>query len=785
MEQEKYQSLLSQKVEMDEKREVLHSGALANRLYQILLQKKELLSLLDSYRQEQILLNEQLQKQIEQSEKAEEELQRCQIEVLENLPEKNAQREVLAAEKELIRKLEGVYQKQKEEEVKLKRQNQKLELSEKQEKAEAETAIRLSEEQKIYRKQKQERFISGEYQEQILQGCNLEKEEMQLLKEQIGKQALYQECNDRLVQWEEQKIKGEELQRLKKEQEQELQERKREKQLAIEQNEQKQKASLAAFLRTSLREGEPCPVCGSTHFDLSAISRESELERFELEAEAKQWKEELEELDHLLKEKQQEKGEVERNRAKVEAMIEQLQLQKKELETALEICKQNHTDKTNECIGWKSKINLSGSFAEEWDRIRAVIKESEELDRKISELTIAMEEQQKKSEQCANHTRELEAQKQKLQKNLEILQAEQEMYCRQKKTEFHSSEEIQRQQVKIEQEIMEVQNRYQTALETVKKYERELLETREKFQSLSSNEAVNRGKLQSLSEQLESQMSEHGISSEAWIETHYRAQEELERSEQEIRQFEEQVHIGRNRIESLSKQLGDKRVTQQEWVSAQEDLQQLSKQEKELRSNLAEIRIRLSDCTKRWKALKEILHQKDETEHQLAVIRELETVLRGKAFVSYVASFYLKRITIDANERLRDMTHGTYELALDESNDFRIYDYKNSGEARPPETLSGGETFVVSLALALALSRQVQMKGASNIELFFLDEGFGTLDEHYVNVVMDSLYELQARGLCIGLITHVEAIKERIGARLIVESAKSGGIGSKVRAEFY
>ena len=88
---------------------------------------------------------------------------------------------------------------------------------------------------------------------------------------------------------------------------------------------------------------------------------------------------------------------------------------------------------------------------------------------------------------------------------------------------------------------------------------------------------------------------------------------------------------------------------------------------------------------------------------------------------------------------MKGITHGNYGLEVDENGRFIIRDYKNGGARRDATTLSGGETFLASLALALALSAQIQLKGTAPLELFFLDEGFGTLDDELLEVVMSSL----------------------------------------------
>ena len=98
-------------------------------------------------------------------------------------------------------------------------------------------------------------------------------------------------------------------------------------------------------------------------------------------------------------------------------------------------------------------------------------------------------------------------------------------------------------------------------------------------------------------------------------------------------------------------------------------------------------------------------------------------------------------------------------------------------------SLSGGETFLTSLALALALSEQIQLKGQSPLEFFFLDEGFGTLDNNLLDTVIDSLERLSSKERVIGLISHVPELRSRIGRRLIVDPPSSQGDGSRVRVE--
>ena len=139
-----------------------------------------------------------------------------------------------------------------------------------------------------------------------------------------------------------------------------------------------------------------------------------------------------------------------------------------------------------------------------------------------------------------------------------------------------------------------------------------------------------------------------------------------------------------------------------------------------------------------------------------------------------------------ANVRLKRLSP-RYQLAVASGDqgeprlDFSIRDHHQADTERPLTTLSGGETFLVSLALALALSdfRRVDMP----VETLLLDEGFGTLDQETLDVAMMTLRQLQQENVQqIGIISHVEGLKERVDTRIIVEKIGNGRSVIKVDA---
>ncbi|MGL4583441.1 MAG: SbcC/MukB-like Walker B domain-containing protein, partial [Flavobacterium sp.] len=134
----------------------------------------------------------------------------------------------------------------------------------------------------------------------------------------------------------------------------------------------------------------------------------------------------------------------------------------------------------------------------------------------------------------------------------------------------------------------------------------------------------------------------------------------------------------------------------------------------------------------------------------------------------YVSSIYLKNLCDMANARFHRLTNNQLSLQLNEANEFEIIDYLNNGKARSVKTLSGGQSFQVSLSLALALAESVQSLSKSDKNFFFIDEGFGTQDSESVNIVFETLSNLHKENRIVGIISHVDELQERIPMSLSV-----------------
>ena len=171
--------------------------------------------------------------------------------------------------------------------------------------------------------------------------------------------------------------------------------------------------------------------------------------------------------------------------------------------------------------------------------------------------------------------------------------------------------------------------------------------------------------------------------------------------------------------------------------------------------------------------LKEFTSNLAESKRQYDLAKELSSVLRGKALAEYICEDYLQRITESANQKLEILMDGRYTLRF-ENKEFYVEDNFNDGKTRPANTLSGGETFIVSLSLALSISDAIAMLSSRSMDFFFLDEGFGTLDNELCSVVVNSLYKLESQNLKIGLISHVVELEESIKNKVVVTKDNNG-----------
>jgi exonuclease SbcC len=196
-------------------------------------------------------------------------------------------------------------------------------------------------------------------------------------------------------------------------------------------------------------------------------------------------------------------------------------------------------------------------------------------------------------------------------------------------------------------------------------------------------------------------------------------------------------------------------LLQQGLGALEQKLQQHAEQQQRHQTRLQAIEIQRGECD-RWERLHTLIGSSD-----------------GKRFRNFAQGLTFELMVAHANRQLQKMSD-RYILVRDGSEplELNVIDNYQAGEVRSTKNLSGGESFIASLALSLGLSSMASRN--VRVDTLFLDEGFGTLDEDALETALETLSGLQQDGKLIGIISHVPALKERIGTQIQVEAGSAG-----------
>jgi DNA repair protein SbcC/Rad50 len=168
------------------------------------------------------------------------------------------------------------------------------------------------------------------------------------------------------------------------------------------------------------------------------------------------------------------------------------------------------------------------------------------------------------------------------------------------------------------------------------------------------------------------------------------------------------------------------------------------------------------------------------SESRQEVAAGLANHLKANGFERWLMVGAMADLVAGANDLLSQLSDGGYSLSSDDDGTFSIVDHRNANETRSVSTLSGGETFLVSLALALSLAETLAAAGGADLDTIILDEGFGALDDESLDTVASVLEDLAGRGLIVGVITHVKELASRAPVRFVVSRDTAGSKVVKV-----
>lgn len=246
---------------------------------------------------------------------------------------------------------------------------------------------------------------------------------------------------------------------------------------------------------------------------------------------------------------------------------------------------------------------------------------------------------------------------------------------------------------------------------------------------------------------------------------------------EKIQEFYVNLELLKVQIQELQQKVPSEDFDLEGFKTHKALVEQLQESLQEKNSFIAVLRTEKERLVKDY-ALKVTLQEKYEAlDARLKNIQVLDNMFKAAGFVNYVSGIYLSNLCNMANIRFHRLTNNQLSLQLNSANEFEILDYLNDGKPRSVKTLSGGQVFQVSLSLALALAESVQSLSKSNKNFFFIDEGFGTQDTDSVNVVFETLQNLQKENRIVGIISHVDELQDRIPVSLtVVKDQQKGSV---------
>lgn len=334
---------------------------------------------------------------------------------------------------------------------------------------------------------------------------------------------------------------------------------------------------------------------------------------------------------------------------------------------------------------------------------------------------------------------------------------------------------------KVESEIAAIEKDYRNADDDEKSAQKKLTNARLDHHTAKAALEQLEANFDDLSRSLLGQLKMAGFDSQEQAAQYMLSPLELEDLEKEINDYNQERIEVRSKIEDLRGKIDSREFSEEAFNQGAAALKDAQDTVKQLTEEVAVAKKELDNLKKARQRWEEHEAQRKETEKAIDIASKLLNLVSGRRFVQFLAQEHLKDMVQEASITLGTLTGQRYALELSDDSEFVIRDDFNGGERRSVTTLSGGEIFLTSLALALALSSKIQLRGEHPLGFFFLDEGFGTLDSAKLDLVMDALERIRDEDRMVGIISHVKELKERLPCYLEVIPAKDDGTGSEIK----
>ena len=531
----------------------------------------------------------------------------------------------------------------------------------------------------------------------------------------------------------------------------------------------------AGFLASELMEGMPCPVCGSIEHPRPCVMKKEHSE-FTREG-----------MDLLEKETEKLRAEQENLSAEVKSNTDLRDVKKQDFDESFNRLKNRMRENIpalpeefspgqgQELIRqWMKEVQENGiKYQRDWEELQSVQKQMKDLEEEKPAVRKQMEisAEQVREVRIAYESAKAEFQSYSFSSDFESEEAAKkaEAEAARKKerfTEDYNTARAAREKAGTERSNTETLiKKYRAELPTA---EAEEEKRKKNYESMAEGKEMAESQWKSLTDIYEKQMTEQ--------------------LRKEVQVFREGKKAAEGKAQSLTAAIGNRKPPVMADIQKEtEDAEHRLKSAESLRDQIRSV---YKDNKEADHILSPMLQERQKLVEEHGRIDHLYRLVSGNVSGSrmdletYVQRYYLEKILYAANRRFRDMSAGQFELRMynlekagegkNRGLDLMVYSAV-TGKEREVRTLSGGESFMAALALALGMADQIQESSAAiNLDMMFIDEGFGSLDEHSRNQAVKVLLEMAEGSKLIGIISHVTELKQEIEDQLIVIKDESG-----------
>ena len=553
------------------------------------------------------------------------------------------------------------------------------------------------------------------------------------------------------------------------------------------------KTSGAYFLAQNLEDGKPCPVCGSLHHPHPA---ESEKQTLGLEEKIRTQQSLCEQAERSLRKAQDDKKELQGRIAQSRENLARF------TEDFIAEC-----EKEAENIDTASAAERQKTARREREKQAAAYTEFEKACTRIREYEAALKIPEEKLRELEKDKAAAQAAFEHGQRQLADLLSR--IHADIPQSGQAAAEAGQRAQT-VQNILTSLRGERERLENAVRAYDEQRARTEKAIAELTGKEAVLKSELNSSEKENDSCRTAlyEAVENSVFVSAARDITERIERiravlqNKAFINELERKIENYKTEKQRLEILCGEKKAllcgSLEEMQAARERLSlQKNETEKDLSESenaLADIRTKLSDAKAKAGEYEHLEKRRKELFAELADYEKIYNAVSGKnpkkiQLESWILQMYLEEVCLYAAKRLERISDGRYTMYVKDADggrgyrglDLEIYD-SYTGKRRACSTLSGGETFMASISLALAVSDTVQAKnGGVQLDSLFIDEGFGSLDDTALEKALSVLDEIRG-SRCIGLVSHVASLKTRIGARLEIEKGLTGSRIKTVQA---